>query len=69
MDFRFTPEEEAFREEFVSWLEKNIPKGFNSTKFRNYESAEEWAGVYRDFQRRLFEAGYAGMHYPKEYGG
>jgi alkylation response protein AidB-like acyl-CoA dehydrogenase len=69
MDFRFTAEEEAFRAEFVSWLEKNIPDGWDPSRYRNYDSAEEMARVYRDFQRRLFEGGYAAMHYPKEYGG
>lgn len=69
MDFRFKPEEEAFREEFVSWLEKNLPTGWDPSRCRNFNSMEEWALGYRDFQRRLFEGGYAAMHYPKEYGG
>lgn len=69
MDFRFTPEQEAFREGFVSWLEKNLPKDWDPTRYRNYESSEEWAGAYKDFQRRLFDGGYAAMHYPKEVGG
>lgn len=69
MDFRFTPEEEAFREEFLSWLKKNLPDDWDASRYRNYDSAEEWARAHRDFQRRLYEAGYAGLHYPKEYGG
>jgi len=69
MDFRFTPEQEAFRETFVSWLEKNLPKGWDPSRFRNYDSSEEWACVYKDFQKRLFDEGYTAMHYPKAYGG
>ena len=69
MDFRFTPEQEVFRQEFVSWLEKNLPDGWDPSRYRNYDSTAEWARAYKDFQRRLFEAGYAGLHYPKEYGG
>lgn len=69
MDYRFTKEQEEFREEFVSWLEKNLPEGWDPSRYRNYSSAEDWASAYRDFQKRLFEAGYAGMHYPKDYGG
>ncbi len=69
MDFRFTEQEQAFREEFLSWLEKNLPKGWDPSRYRNYETYEEWAGVHRDFQKRLFDAGYAGMNYPKAYGG
>ena len=69
MDFRFTPKQEAFREKFVSWLGKNLPEGWDPSRYRNYDSPEEWALVYKDFQRRLFDGGYAAMHYPKEYGG
>jgi hypothetical protein len=53
MDFRFTPEQEAFREEFVTWLEKNLPEGWDPSRYRNYESSEEWARAYKDFQKRL----------------
>jgi alkylation response protein AidB-like acyl-CoA dehydrogenase len=69
MDYRFTPEQEAFREEFVSWLDKNLPEGFDSAKNRNYELDEKHAIAHRTFQKSLFEAGYTAMHYPKEYGG
>jgi alkylation response protein AidB-like acyl-CoA dehydrogenase len=69
MDFRFTPEQEAFREEFISWLEKNLPKEWDPDKYRNYNSYDELAKAYHSFQKRLFDAGYATVHYPKEYGG
>jgi len=69
MDFRFTPEQETFREEFVSWLNKNLPDGWNPSLYRNYDSQEEWGRAYSDFQRRLFDGGYTAMDYPKEYGG
>lgn len=69
MDFRLSPEQEAFREEFVSWLEKNLPDDWNPSRYRNYDSQEEWGRVYREFQRRLFNSGYTAMHYPKKYGG
>ena len=69
MDFRFTPEQEAFRQEFVAWLEKNLPANWDPSRYRNYDSTEEWARAYCDFQKRLSDAGYAGLQYPKEYGG
>lgn len=69
MDFRFTPEQEEFRNEFVSWLETNLPKNWDPTRFRQFETGEELNQAYKDFQKRLFDAGYAAMHYPKEYGG
>jgi len=69
MDFRFTPEEETFREEFVLWLNKNLPDDWDPSLYRNYDSQEEWGRAYSDFQRRLFDGGYTAMHYPREYGG
>lgn len=69
MDFRLSPEQEEFRKGFTAWLEKNFPSDFDPSRFRNYDSHEEWAQAYKNFQRRLWEAGYAGMHYPREYGG
>jgi len=69
MDFRLTEEQEKFRQEFVSWLKNNLPEGYNPSLEQNYQSGEELARAYRNFQKRLSEGGYAGMHYPKEYGG
>ncbi len=69
MDFRFTPEQEEFRKEFVSWLKKNLPENWDPSKHRNYDSSEELARAYCDFQKRLSDAGYVGLQYPKEYGG
>jgi len=69
MDFRLTPEQEAFREEFASWLTDNLPDDWDASRYRNYDSQEEWGRAYRDFQRRLFDGGYTAMHYPKDYGG
>ncbi len=65
MDFRLTPEQEAFREEFVLWLNKNLPDDWDPSRYRNYDSQEELKRAYQDFQKRLFGAGYSAMHYPK----
>ena len=69
MDFRFTPEQEAFRQAFLSWLRKDLPDDRDPARYRNFDATEEWARAHKDFQRRLYEAGYAGLHYPREYGG
>ena len=55
MDFKFTHEQEAFREEFLSWLKKNLPDGWDPSLYRNYDSADKWARAHRDFQGRLYE--------------
>ncbi len=69
MNFRFKPEQEDFRNEFISWLEKNLPDDWDPSRYRNYEIQEKWERAYKDFQKRLFDAGYAGISVPKEYGG
>ena len=64
MDITFTPEEERFRAEARAWLAENVPQR---------PSGEHDLQARRDFdlawQRRLFDAGYAGISWPKEYGG
>jgi len=69
MDYRFTPEQEAFRQGFISWLDKNLPSNYNPDLLHNYETTEDWIKAFKMFQRRLSDGGYAAMHYPEEYGG
>jgi alkylation response protein AidB-like acyl-CoA dehydrogenase len=70
MDFNFTPEDEAFRQELRSWLEKNAPKGLE-----NSDSLAEETDDDADWNRRvawfkkLQQAGWIGIDWPKEYGG
>jgi len=70
MDFHYTEEEKAFKEKFDSWLMSNAPEGYLGNM--DYEPPEDWeqmAAEYRKFQRSLFDAGYAGINFPKAYGG
>ena len=60
MDLRDTPEEAAFREQLRSWIGENLTDEIRRGRF-------EEAG--RDWSRKLHEAGYAGLTWPKEYGG
>jgi alkylation response protein AidB-like acyl-CoA dehydrogenase len=64
MDIRFTPEEEAFRARARAWIEENMPAG---------RPAEGDLAARRAFdcawQRKMFDAGWAGISWPKEYGG
>ena len=60
MDLRDTPEEAAFRAELRAWIESNLTDEIRRGRF-------EEAG--RDWSRKLFEGGYAGLTWPKEYGG
>ena len=69
MDYRFTPEQEQLRKDFTDWIFKNLPKGYDPNKNKNFDNNEDWKAAYKKFQRKLFDAGYAGIHYEKEYGG
>ncbi|MBW2063138.1 MAG: acyl-CoA dehydrogenase family protein [Deltaproteobacteria bacterium] len=66
MDYKLTPEDEEFRKEFRAWLEKTFPKDEPPPKT---DTIEERAVAYRSFQKKLYDAGYAGIRYDKEYGG
>lgn len=62
MDLTLSPQEEAFRGELRAWLEANHP---------GTEPEGDEAGFVfrRDWQRKLADAGWAGVSWPEEYGG
>lgn len=63
MELRFSDEEEVFRRRVREWLSKNAPKSSRppeGPEVREYDLA---------WQRKLYEGGWAGIHWPKEYGG
>ena len=63
MDLRDTPEEAAFRAEVRDFIERNLPDSSRQRGARRFEDAD------RDWSRKLGDAGYAGLTWPKEYGG
>src|SRR2546428_10895340 len=65
MDLRDGPEEAAFRATLRTWLEANVPSGLRG--FRGWSGPALELG--RDWSQRLDQAGYAGLTWPKEYGG
>ncbi len=68
MDFRFSAEDETYRREVRSWLEANVPSwGHGRSRGSLLDDAE--FERHRDWQRRLYEAGYVGTAWPVEYGG
>jgi alkylation response protein AidB-like acyl-CoA dehydrogenase len=63
MDLTFSEQETAFRDELRAWFVANDPgEEPDGEEDRRYA----WR---RDFQRRLAEAGWAAVHWPREYGG
>ncbi len=63
MDLTFSERETAFRDELRAWFAANDP-GEEPTSSETAHYA--WR---RDFQRRLYEDGWAAVHWPREYGG
>ena len=66
MDLRYSESDERFRRELRAWLADAVPKHGPPPP------AHDWsARVAYDtgWQRQLFEAGYAGINWPAEYGG
>ncbi len=70
MDFRLSPAQEAFRDEVREWLKRNLPQewtfrvvgGPDVPRAEAYEFLRQW-------QKRLYAAGFIGLTWPKEYGG
>jgi alkylation response protein AidB-like acyl-CoA dehydrogenase len=63
MDLTLTDEEQAFRDEVRAWIEQNHPGPSPTTGDQDvFEFEREW-------QRRLHAGGWAGITWPKEYGG
>jgi alkylation response protein AidB-like acyl-CoA dehydrogenase len=63
MNLDFTSEEEQFRAEVRDWLRTNVPKE------RRPLDGPEMAAFDKEWQRRQFDAGWAGISWPKDYGG
>src|SRR6266545_1662752 len=62
MDLTLTTEEEAFRDQVRAWLKQHHPGPEPDGEEAKFEFRRDW-------QRRLHEAGWAGISWPKEYGG
>jgi alkylation response protein AidB-like acyl-CoA dehydrogenase len=74
VDFDDTPEEAAFRAEARAWLEANaIPRGspedFSAGNFSGQIDAAEYIKRCRWWQGQLHEGGWAGISWPKAFGG
>ena len=70
MDFTLTPEQQSFRDEVRDWLGKNLPADWVARLRQGSDVPRPEA--YRflsDWQRRMYEAGFVGITWPKEYGG
>ena len=65
MNLRDSPEEAEFRAEVQAWLEANLTDDLRGGRYgegRFEEASRAWS-------RKLYDAGYAGLTWPEEYGG
>ncbi len=68
MDFDDTPEEAAFRAEARAWLETHAPAHEVPPTARSV-GGDDWVRRCKAWQRALYDGGWAGITWPKEYGG
>ncbi len=66
MDLNLNQEELAFRDELRAWLAANVPTDWDE---RREESMEKRFGYLKRWQRKLYDGGWAGISWPREYGG
>lgn len=67
MKLGFSPEEEAFRADAAAWLRNELEGPFADV--RGVTSLVEMAGRRRDWEKRLGEAGWSCVGWPRAYGG
>jgi alkylation response protein AidB-like acyl-CoA dehydrogenase len=66
VDLRSSESDDAFRATLAAWLDATLPTLAPTPPREAWDERRKWD---TDWQRRLFDAGYAGLHWPKEYGG
>ena len=68
MDFDYTPEQEAFRANVRAWVSAALPPGWGDTVHEPQDEAER-ALFKQEWDRKQYQAGWAGINWPREYGG
>jgi alkylation response protein AidB-like acyl-CoA dehydrogenase len=68
VDLNLTPQELRFRDEVRAWFAENVPRDW--VKRRDEEESMLGRFEYlRAWQRKLYDAGWAGISWPKDFGG
>jgi len=68
MDFRDSPQEAQFRADVRQWLRANLPRE-NGRRVAEPRDEDARAEFRLNWERKLFEGGWSGIHWPKQYGG
>ena len=69
MNFDFSDREEGFRKEVRGWLEANLPDDLRGRAFAASRAGRDEVKKLRAWQKRMCEAGYVGLDWPREFGG
>jgi len=67
MDFRFTTEQEAWRQEVRRFLDENLPRQFEF--HTDFEERDEYWDFAISFTKKVGDKGWLTLTWPKEYGG
>ena len=67
MDLNLTTAELSFRDEFRAWLRDNVPADWE--RRRTEDEMQARFEFLRDWQKKMFDAGWIGISWPKEFGG
>ena len=68
MDFSLTPDQDAFRQTVRTWLKANLPREWKDLGRSDIPRIEAYE-ILKQWQRKLYDAGFIGLTWPKEYGG
>ncbi len=68
MDLTLSPAELAFRDGLRAWLSDNLPANWES-EFAAIEGKQNQFEYLRAWQRKVYEGGWAGIAWPREFGG
>src|SRR5258708_17491413 len=66
MDLNLTASELKFRDELRAWLAANVPKDWDEWREESLEARFDYL---KKWQRKLYEGGWAGISWTKEFGG
>ncbi len=66
MDLRYSDSDEKFRAELRAWLKDAVPAHGDPPPASDWPGRREYDC---SWQRKLYEAGFAGVNWPREYGG
>jgi hypothetical protein len=66
VEFKFSPEDEAFRQELHAFIRQELPPGWEGGG--RWPEEQDW-DLTRRLRRKMASKGWLTMHWPKEYGG